>query len=209
MRLEDIKIYVGNGHGVDTGGKRSPDGTLREYAYTRDVADIIVAILRSDGYNADLLVPEEKDISLAERVNRVNKECIKRGADKVIYVSVHLNAAGHGKEWSNATGWSAYTTKGQTKSDILADYLYREAMKEFPTQTFRKDLSDGDYDKEEDFYVLRKSKCVAVLTENFFQDSKKDYAFLLESKTQARIAMVHVRAIKAYIKAYYPNIVRG
>lgn len=30
-----MKILIDNGHGENTPGKRSPDGTFREYAYTR------------------------------------------------------------------------------------------------------------------------------------------------------------------------------
>ena len=33
-----MKILIDNGHGIQTKGKRSPDGTLLEYAYTRDLA---------------------------------------------------------------------------------------------------------------------------------------------------------------------------
>ena len=29
-----MKILIDNGHGENTPGKRSPDGTFREYAYT-------------------------------------------------------------------------------------------------------------------------------------------------------------------------------
>ena len=32
-----MKILIDNGHGEDTAGKRSPDWTLREYAYTREI----------------------------------------------------------------------------------------------------------------------------------------------------------------------------
>ena len=39
-----MKVLIDNGHGSDTPGKRSPngrlrDGRLREYAYTREIAD--------------------------------------------------------------------------------------------------------------------------------------------------------------------------
>ena len=33
-----MKILIDNGHGVDTPGKRSPDGKLREYAWNRLIA---------------------------------------------------------------------------------------------------------------------------------------------------------------------------
>ncbi len=36
----------------------------------------------------------------------------------IILISLHVNAAGDGTKWMNATGWSCYTCKGQTESDI-------------------------------------------------------------------------------------------
>lgn len=37
-----MKILIDNGHGVETPGKRSPDGRLKEYAYTREIANRVV-----------------------------------------------------------------------------------------------------------------------------------------------------------------------
>ena len=37
-----MKILIDNGHGVETPGKRSPDGRFREYAYNRLIARAIV-----------------------------------------------------------------------------------------------------------------------------------------------------------------------
>ena len=68
-----MKILIDNGHGIQTKGKRSPDGKLLEYTYTRDLARQIVAILKSRGYDFELLVPEEDDIPLSERVRRINE----------------------------------------------------------------------------------------------------------------------------------------
>jgi N-acetylmuramoyl-L-alanine amidase len=45
----------------------------------------------------------------------------------------------------------------------------------------RTDLTDKDRDLESDFYIIKHSNCPAVLTENFFQDNKKDVE-ILESK---------------------------
>ena len=67
-----MKILIDNGHGRETPGKRSPDGRLLEYAYTRSVARRIVSALTAQGYDAELLVPEQEDISLQERCRRVN-----------------------------------------------------------------------------------------------------------------------------------------
>ena len=68
-------ILLDPAHGHNTPGKRSPDGTLLEYAYTRDLANQILAALKTKGHNAQLLVPETEDIPLKERVRRVNAHC--------------------------------------------------------------------------------------------------------------------------------------
>ena len=171
-------ILLDPGHGHNTPGKRSPNGKFLEYAYNREIATRIVADLTDRGYNAQLLVPEPEDIPLSERVRRVNTACIAHGKSNVILVSVHVNAAGNGSKWMNATGWSCYTSKGKTQSDKLAECLYEAAAKNFPGKRIRTDYSDNDPDWEENFYLLRKTLCVAVLSENFFMDSHSDLEYL-------------------------------
>jgi len=197
--MRKILILIDNGHGVDTDGKRSPDGVLLEYKYAREIARDIVGKLKQLGYESELLVTEENDISLQERCRRVNEYCGKLGADNVIVVSIHCNAAGNGG-WMNARGWSAYTSKGKTKSDELATMLYDAAEANFANNKIRKDFSDGDPDWEESFYILRKTKCVAVLTENFFMDNKQDVSYMLSLEGRAQIVKTHVDGITNYIK---------
>ena len=60
-------ILIDPGHGIDTLGKRSPDGRLREYKYAREIAAEVVKRLKTMDYNAQLLVTEENDISLGTR----------------------------------------------------------------------------------------------------------------------------------------------
>ena len=139
-----MKILIDNGHGIQTKGKRSPDGTLLEYAYTRDLARRIVATLKARGYDSELLVSEEDDIPLQERVRRTNAYCQALGKSNIILISIHVNAAGNGTRWYTATGWSCYTCKGQTASERLATYLYEAEIKNFPDRRIRKDYSDHD-----------------------------------------------------------------
>ena len=37
-----MKILIDNGHGENTPGKCSPDGRLKEWAYTREIADRVM-----------------------------------------------------------------------------------------------------------------------------------------------------------------------
>ena len=195
-----MKILIDPGHGIDTPGKRSPDGLFREYLWNRQVADLILEGLVSAGVDASLVVTETNDVSLRNRVNRVNTICNRLGASNVLLVSIHANAAGNGSAWMNAKGWSCYTSKGKTKSDQVAECLYDAFEEEFQDRKIRKDMSDGDRDWEENFYVLEKSKCPAVLLENFFYDNREECAWMLQEETKRRIADAVVKGIIKYIK---------
>ena len=195
-----MKVLIDPGHGIDRPGKRSPDGLFREYLWNRQVADLILEGLVSAGIDASLVVTETNDVSLRNRVNRVNTICNRLGASNVLLVSIHANAAGNGSAWMNAKGWSCYTSRGKTKSDQVAECLYVEFEAEFQDRKIRKDMSDGDRDWEENFYVLEKSKCPAVLLENFFYDNREECAWMLQEETKRRIASAAVKGIIKYIK---------
>ena len=212
-------ILIDNGHGQETAGKRSPDGRLREYKYAREIAAEVVKRLKAQGYNAQQLVTEENDISLGTRCKRVNDICKHFGASNVLLVSVHCNAAGSGAKWMTAGGWSAYTTEGKTNADLLATHLYTAARnnlaeyeklmnagkqlgkydkKQVP---YRIDTADGDPDLESDFYILKKTSCPAVLTENLFQDNRQDVDYLLSEEGRKTIINLHIEGIINYIKS--------
>lgn len=200
MTKNNIKILIDNGHGVNTPGKRSPDGRFREYAWAREIARAIVADCEDIGYDAELLVPEEYDVCLSARCYRANCWCNRLGKRNVLLVSIHVNAAGKGDRWYNATGWSAYTCKGQTRSDKLADCLYKQAGLWLPGHRLRMDYSDdGDPDIESDFAILKKTACPAVLTENGFQDCEESLLFLESNEGKEAIIGLHVDGILDFI----------
>lgn len=189
-----MKILINNGHGIETPGKRSPDGSLREYRYTREIAAAVVSGLQQRGLEAIRLVPEETDIPLKERVRRANAY----GQDSIL-ISIHCNAAGKGKEWLQPQGWAAYTTIGETRADLLASKLYEAAEANFPERRIRKDFSDGDADFEASFYVIRHTVMPAVLTENFMMDNLDDVAFLLSDEGRAAVIRTHIEGITNYL----------
>ena len=195
-----MKILIDNGHGVDTAGKRSPDGRFREYGFAREVADMVVESLRALGHDAERIVTEENDVSLQERCRRVNAWCAKLGTPNVSMVSIHVNAAGNG-QWMQASGWSCYTSRGQTAADKLADCLYAAAKETLVGKRIRTDYSDGDPDIEAGFYILKHTRCAAVLTENLFMDNKSDVSYLMSSEGRAAIARLHVQGIVDYVNS--------
>ena len=193
-----MKILLDNGHGIDTPGKRSPDGHFREYAYNRYLAFRIREQLLALGLDVQLLVPEREDISLQERCRRVNKICQQLGADQVLLISIHVNAAGNGKEWKDARGWCCFTTAGETKADTLATCLYEAAQVQLPGHRIRKDNTDGDPDLEKDFYILRHTSCPAILTENLFMDNQDDVAFLESAEGAQALVNLHIDGVLRY-----------
>ena len=190
-----MKVLIDNGHGSNTPGKRSPDGQLREYAYTREIAERLVMELRKNGIDAERIVKEEIDVPLAERCRRANEY----KASEAVLVSIHCNAAGNGSDWMSARGWEAWTSVGKTKADKLATCLYENAEYCLPGMKIRKDMTDGDQDKESGFYILKHTKCPAVLTENLFQDNKEDVEFLLSEEGKLAIVNLHVWGILKYL----------
>ena len=187
-------VLLDNGHGKETAGKRSPvwsDGSqLFEWEFNRDIVRRIAERLQADGIPYRILVPEENDISLTERAKRAN-EYAKEFNGKAYVLSIHANAGG-------GTGWEVYTSPGQTPSDAIATVFFEEAGREFVPDGWRmrSDYSDGDPDKEAQFYILTKTTCPAVLTENFFMDTEKDCRFIMSEDGRERIANMHVAAIK-------------
>lgn len=192
-------ILIDNGHGINTPGKRSPDGLFREYEYTRMIARAVVCHLAFRGYDVQLLVPEEEDIGLKERVARVNYYCDILGKENVLLVSIHVDAAGKGDRWYNATGWSCFTSRGQTAGDKLADALYTAARHHLEGHVIRTDYRDSDPDWEADFYLLKHSACAAALTENGFMDSALSLRYLESDEGKLAICNLHIDGILLYL----------
>lgn len=199
--MSRMKILIDNGHGNNTPGKRSPDGRLLEWQYAREIAKAVVSRLRNAGYDAELLVTENYDVSLLERVHRANVKCQSLGKENVIVASIHCNAAGNGKEWLKATGWEIWTSEGMTDSDRLAEWMLRMAELSFPDKIRVWRQEQYQRDKEKNFTILKSTLCPAVLTENFFMDNQDDVAFLLSEEGKKAIVNCHVLGIINYIES--------
>lgn len=190
-------VILDNGHGVNTLGKCSPDKTLQEYKWTRDIVDKLIIEFEKIGIKAIKLVPEDIDISLKERVERVN-QIYKDNNKQAILISIHCNAAGSGADWKNARGWSVYISpNASSKSKLLAKLLYEEAEKE--------NLKGNRYVPKEKYwtqslYICSKTNCPAVLTENLFQDNKEDVKFLLSEEGKNKIIKIHIQGVLKYLQ---------
>lgn len=192
-------VILDNGHGSDTPGKCSPDRSIREYAYARKLVNAIAGRLREEGISCSILVPEDNDISITTRIRRAN-ELYRKDKDCFL-VSVHLNAAGTG-EWAGASGWSVYVSKNASKRSKMMARTLTGLAKERNLMGNRSIPKEGywtwDWSKY-DIALLKGTSCPAVLTENLFQDNRKDVEYLLSEEGFNTLVELHVTGIRQII----------
>ena len=208
-----MKILIDNGHGADnfTNGKYSPivdgmsiesdatvyDHRFREGNFNRLVAVELVTRLRDLGYDAERIVHEDKDVSLLERVDRVNSWCRKLGKDNVLFISVHANAANDGNIWMKARGFSVWVAKqASAKSISLAQSMTATAI---DADLMGNRCVPAEHCWRADFLVLKHTLCPAVLTENLFYDNRDDLKIIASPAGREKIVQLHVNAIKNYL----------
>lgn len=196
--MKKLCVFLDNGHGSNTPGKCSPNGLFKEYKWTRDIVRRLHVKLNSMGIMTFNVTPEEQDVALSVRVNRINKKYaeLKKEGYECILISVHNNAAGNDKKWHNACGWSVYVSKNSsTKSKELAKLLYEQC--EARNLKGNRWTPPGKY-WEANYTILTKTNCPAVLTENMFMDNKTDYNFLNRTDGSQMIIDLHVDGIMKY-----------
>ena len=197
MNKQDFILILDNGHGADTPGKCSPDRTLREYAWTRIMTDLIARKARARGIRTEIIVPETTDVPLATRSARANAIARKHGLKKCLFVSVHINAAGADGKWHDATGFSAWVAANASQHSKTFAALIDAEMKARGLGGNRAPNPLGYHTAN--FAVIRRADCPAVLTENLFQDNREEAKYLLTPQGQDTIAEAHVAAIEKYI----------
>jgi len=219
MNLSDFVLYLDPGHVKDTPGKHSPDKSIYEWSYVREILARVEKKLDLLGIAHWNTHPEDdfvilrkgscKDLDsrdLVLRRDRMNERynADKRAGKKCALVSIHLNGLGNGGQWMSADYWSIWTTRGQNNSDKFATVIWNEANALFPSRGMKvgkQEYADGDPDYESDFYIIKQAPCVAVLVENFFQDNKKNVEYLLSEQGKEDIADVLVRGVVKWIES--------
>lgn len=195
-----LQILLNNGHGKDTAGKRWSFGnnTFYEWESNRETVKRVSKKLDALGISYHIITPEENDVPLSWRADRVNALCAKYGKDNCLLLSVHSNASVN----HNAKGISVWTSKGKTKSDEYAEIFWEEAKNWCPNAKMLADMSDGDHDYEAGFYMLQKTACPAVLIEAFFYDNEEDFDYLMSEEGREQIANWYVNSIKRCVKLH-------
>ena len=161
------KIIIDAGHGPQTAGKRSPDGTLREFMFNEAVAMRLKKLLIAEGITVIFSHDNTRDVSLSERITLANK--LKVDA----FVSIHANA--YGTDWNAANGIETYTCIQPSKASVVMTTQVQQALQ---MHTSRKDREV----KKGNFAVLRETTMPAILVECGFMTNKEE-ANLLKSQS--------------------------
>lgn len=202
---EDCLVILDAGHGglingkYVTPGKRSPiwsDGSQYfEGIGNREIRNYIAEYLNTFNINYLYLSSGEVDVPLRVRTDTENKLYRENNSRKVLVYSIHSNGASS----SQAHGLEFFTSKGETKSDLAATCIAKRFMDEFPEVSLRKDMSDGDIDKESNLWITRKTIAPCVLGEHFFHTNEKECKeILMTEEGQRRIAKSVAYGIKDY-----------
>jgi N-acetylmuramoyl-L-alanine amidase len=188
--MDDGKLVVmlDPGHGESTAGKRSPDGSLREYEFNRAVANKMKNLLQAKGIEVILTVNDDSDPSLADRCERANN------SDADIFVSIHANAFGNGQEWTSANGWEIYHYPGSFLSNQLATSISNSNFPEIGIH------NRGI--KTANLYVIKNTYMPAVLIEHGFFTNSEEIKLLKSDEWREKVARYNVEGIVNFLNSY-------
>lgn len=185
------KVHLDFGHGGKDSG--AVGNGLREKDIVLSMGMLLGEILKQHGVNVSYSRTTDVFVELGTRATMANRNNVDA------FVSLHINSATNPK----ATGLEIWTSIGQTNADELATIIGEQLQKDFPNISFRKDMTDGDLDKEKNFTVVAKTNAPAVLVEYMFIVNPSD-AQILRTK-QKEFAESTAKGILKYLGIEYGN----
>jgi len=202
----DFCVFLDAGHGgLDKAGKyvTAPskqfkhdkgefhgDGWFYEGVFNRTLTNRVAAKLSNLGVSNIIVSHEYLDISLHYRVDLAN--WYHKNYKKGLYISNHANASSSGR----ARGFEVYTTRGTTKSDQVATLHYKNVQDLLGDRIkYRPERSDGDADREANFFVIKNTAMPAILVEHLFFDNFDDASLLMDDEIIERFAEAQVRTV--------------
>lgn len=206
-----VMVLLDPGHGGWKDGKyttapnkmsKFPDFEFYEGVWNRMLTWTHAELLYHSGYSYNILVSENDDVTLQERVRRAVRisKLIFDPEDhtpfKFYYHSIHANAFGV----ESVSGIEVWTSPGQTKSDVVATLFYRKLAQ--LGWNMRAEMGDGDPDKEENFYVLKETPMPAILTETGFYTNRIEAIKMLDLFNINRIAHLFTEAHAEVVKLH-------
>ncbi|WP_270167619.1 N-acetylmuramoyl-L-alanine amidase [Paenibacillus sp. SYP-B4298] len=180
-----MKIAIDAGHGPETAGKRSPDGSLREFHFNNPTAKMVAQLLA--GYEGVETIfthatDGSRDVPLKERTDKANAW----GAD--VLISIHANASGDG--WSSAEGIETFTYTAPSTASVKPAKAVQAAL------IAATGLRDRGV-KQGNLHMVREARMPAILVECGFMTHRQEVELLKSDAYQLKCATAIVVGIAA------------
>lgn len=179
-----FKVAYGAGHGINTAGKRSPDGE-REWSFNNKVINSFEKEMKKYE-NVELMRTDDPtgktDVPLRTRTNKANNW----GAD--VYLSSHHNA--YKSKWGEHTGTEVFYSKGSVNGKKLAGLVHKGQLEAYG-------LRDRGL-KTNNLHITRETRMPAVLIEGGFMDSTIDINKLRDDKVLERAGINAAKSVAEY-----------
>jgi N-acetylmuramoyl-L-alanine amidase len=180
-------IALDDGHGLETAGKRTPDG-YKENIFNHYTKEFLIDELEYNGFKIVDVSPTRKDNSLADRCNRANDG----NAD--IFVAIHFNA--YMDRWQDvASGVETYHFPSSSSGKKLATKVHNYLIQ----GTEQKDRGV----KTANFYVLKYTSMPAILCECGFMDNKIEAELMKSTAFRKECSQEIAKGICSYFGVTY------
>jgi N-acetylmuramoyl-L-alanine amidase len=180
-----MKIMIDAGHGYHTAGKRTVDG-MKEYEFNRAVANEMKQLFSQFEHVTVLFSHSDtEDVPLAKRASKANEASVD------LFISIHANAHGNGREWTAAEGIETYVYTSKPKA---AYELAKIVQANLAAGTSRKNRGV----KTEDFYLLKATNMTAILCECGFMTHRIEAGLLKTNGYRHACAQAIVHGVAAY-----------
>lgn len=171
-------IVIDAGHGGKDSGAQI--GAGQEKKIVENIANKINLLNGKDDIEIILLRKDDSFIELSERVSKINK------INPSLVISLHVNTSKN----LNENGVNAYVSK----QNVFYEKS-RESAKNLVDKISNEKLARGEV-KDADYFVLKNSKCPALLVEIGYLSNENDRTYLISENGQNEIANKIVEFIK-------------
>ena len=182
------KVCLDPGHGpVCVNG--SPDGSYKEHEFAWDMSQRVRAHLERCGVTVVMTRDGTGYPSLTERCGISNKA----GAD--LFVSLHSNASGDGKNWTSPSGYLIYTSAGpETAARNVAARAVLKRVREAGIA-----VRGGGLEHNLEYAVLKGTTAPAMIIEHGFHTNREDTALLKTGNYRAKLAEADARGVLDFL----------
>ena len=179
LPLNDKKtIVIDAGHGGKDIGAHI--GTEQEKKIVENIANKINLLNGKDNVEIILLREDDSFIELSERVSKINK------INPSLVISLHVNSSKN----LNENGINAYVSK----QNVFYEKS-KESAKDLVDKISNEKLAKGEV-KDANYFVLKNSKCPALLVEIGYLSNENDRTYLISENGQNEIANKIIEFIK-------------